>query len=210
MSKQITITLNQIRKYSPCISGWSKVLKANGGSNADFNKPFPVSSILDSNDLDDTLWTLQCLPRFEHLWRDFAKWCALQNIEKIKPYCSNEDYQLILSYLNNDNSAAESAAWSAARSAAARSAAWSAARPAAARSAAESAAQSAAARSAQSAAARSAARSAAWSAAESAAQSAAAWSAAESAAARSAAWSAADSAQIDTLREILDSDEWVE
>lgn len=74
----ITITLQQIRDKSPCHDGWQKVLKANGGSKADFSKPFPLSSILESNDLDDTLWTLQCLPEYHWLWRKFAVWCARQ------------------------------------------------------------------------------------------------------------------------------------
>ena len=88
---------------------------------------------------------------------------ALVNIEKIKPY--TDDYELILEWLETGNkklkSAAESAAWAAARSA--RSAAW------AARSAAWAAESAESAESAAWAAARSAAYTAAWAAAESAA-----------------------------------------
>jgi len=156
------------------------------------------------------------------LLRELARKQALINIEKIKPYCSEEHYELITNYLNSGDeeiksaavSAARSAAWSAAESAAvsaarsaAESAAWSAA-VSAARSAARSAAESAA-ESAAVSAARSAARSAAWSAAVSAARSAArsaAWSAARSAAesaARSAAESAAESAADETLLDII-------
>ena len=173
----ISITLNQIKKHNPCTDGWKKVLKANGGINADFDKPFAVSSILDSNDLGDTLWTLRCLPEHNKLWCKFACWCAMQNIEKIKSYCSADDYDLIVQYLTNQDEDLRSAAWSAADSAACSAAADSAAC--------------------------SAARSAAWSATESAARSAAiaSWSATESAADSAAA----DSAQADKLREILDS-----
>ena len=78
MKNQITITLAQIKKHSPLDWVWSRVLKANGGYNADLNKPFPVSSILDSNGLDDTLWVLGCLPKYNVLWRKFAWWCAAQ------------------------------------------------------------------------------------------------------------------------------------
>ena len=175
----ITITLNQIKIHNPCTDGWKNVLKATGGINADFDKPFAVSSILDSNDLGDTLWTLRCLPEHNKLWCEFACWCAMQNIEKIKPYCSAGDYDLIVQYLTNQDEDLRSAAWSAADSAA---------------------------RSAACSAACSAARSAAWSATESAAWSAAAAdSAAESAAWSAAAAAAAESAQADKLREILDS-----
>ena len=96
------------------------------------------------------------------LLRQFARDCALMNIEKIKSYCDHNHYETITKWLMTGNpeyrSAARSAAWSAAESAA-RSAARSAA--AAAWSAAESAAAAA------ESAARSAARSAAWSAARS-------------------------------------------
>jgi hypothetical protein len=72
----IKITLNQIRARDPGPAGWAKVLKAQGGKNADFDKPFPLSSILDSNGLDDTLWVLRCLPEHDSLWRLYEVWCA--------------------------------------------------------------------------------------------------------------------------------------
>ena len=78
MKNQITITLAQIKKHSPLDWVWSRVLKANGGEGADLKKRFPVSSILDSNGLDDTLWVLGCLPEYNVLWRKFAWWCAAQ------------------------------------------------------------------------------------------------------------------------------------
>lgn len=124
---------------------------------------------------------------------EFARKQALINIEKIKPYCSIEDYNLILKWLNTSDKELRSAAWSAA---------WSAARSAtesAARSAAESAAWSAA-ESAVESAARSV-ESAAESAAESIAESTA-WSAARLTA-ESAAWSAARSAANTMLLEMV-------
>ena len=63
----------------------------------------------------------------EELLRSFACKQALINIEKIKPYCSDEQYNTILTYLHGDytvRSAAETAAESA--ETAARSAAWAA------------------------------------------------------------------------------------
>jgi len=74
----IKITLNQIRAHDPCADGWAKVLKAQGGTGADFDSPFPASSILDSNGLDDTWWVLRCLPEYGSLWRLCAVWCARQ------------------------------------------------------------------------------------------------------------------------------------
>ncbi len=122
----ITITLNQIKQHDPCADGWSKVLKANGGIKADFDKPFPVSSILDSNDLADALWALRGLPEYDALWRKFASWCALENIEKITSYCSSEDYALMVKWLETNDLELRESARSAARSAA-LSAAWAAA-----------------------------------------------------------------------------------
>ena len=112
--------------------------------------------------------------------RKFARRQAMINIEKIKKYCSDADYDLIVEWLETGNEdikeAALSAAWSTARSAG--ESAWSTA---------QAAANSAA------SAAWSAANSAAWSAAWSAAESA--WSAADS------AWSAANDMLTDMIKE---------
>ena len=134
MKNQITITLAQIKKYSPCAPGWSKVLKANGGDDADLNKPFPVSSILDSNGLDDTLWVLGCLPKYNVLWRKFAWWCAVQ----VKDYTNDDRVSRCLEVVkryseglatDEELSAARSEAAEAAEAAAA-AATWAAARSA--------------------------------------------------------------------------------
>ena len=74
----ITITLQQIETHRPCTSGWTKVLRANGGANADRTQPFALASVLDSNDLADTLWCLKCLPEYDSVWRLYAVWCARQ------------------------------------------------------------------------------------------------------------------------------------
>ena len=124
----------------------------------------------------------------EELLRSFACKQALINIEKIKPYCSEEEYNTILAYLHGDYTAraaaeaaaratwtaAEEEAWEAARVARAARAAWTAAEAAAAaaRTAARSAAETAA-RSAAEAAAEAAARGDAWTAAWTAAEAAA-------------------------------------
>ena len=63
------------------------------------------------------------------LLRLFARKCALKNIELISPYCSSEQYALIVNYLTAGDVSMRSAAESAAERAAdaAESAAWSAA-----------------------------------------------------------------------------------
>jgi hypothetical protein len=74
----ITVSLNEIRAQSPCESGWKKVLASKGGTSADMDAQFPMTDILKSNDLDDTLWCLRCRPEYSNLWRKFAVWCARQ------------------------------------------------------------------------------------------------------------------------------------
>ena len=114
--------------------------------------------------------------------RKFARQCALRHVEKVKPYCSDEDYEAITNWLNTGDESIRSAAYSAVYSAArsANSAAYSA-------------------RSARSAAY------SAYSAANSTAESAADW------AAESAADSAADSAGHSDAWDAWDAErEWQE
>ena len=189
MKNQITITLAQIKEYSPSASVWSRVLKANGGEDADLNKPFPVSSILDSNGLDDTLEVLRCLPEYNVLWRKFAWWCAVQVVGFANDDRVSRCLEVVKRY--NEGSATDE------ELAAANAAVWSAAE------AAEGAVAEAEAWSAEWSAA-----SAAVDAAEAAeAAEAAVWSAVWSAAAWSAGL-AAEAAQEIKLREILDSGTW--
>ena len=72
MSFPVMITLQEIRDHSPCRSGWEKVLSANGGINADMNKQFELSSIIDSNSVTDCIWALRCKPEHSNLWRKLA------------------------------------------------------------------------------------------------------------------------------------------
>lgn len=61
----IMITLQEIRENGPCKSGWEKVLSANGGTSADMNKSFELSTILESNDFADCMWALHCKPEYK-------------------------------------------------------------------------------------------------------------------------------------------------
>lgn len=126
MGKPITITLNTIKRYGLDADGWEEVLKANGGINADFDKPFTVSSILYSNSLGDTLLILRYLPDHNLLWRQFAAWCALRHVDKIKLYYSKDDYELIVNFLTTLDLNLRDSAIAAAREAA-RVASWDAA-----------------------------------------------------------------------------------
>jgi len=199
----IMVSLNEIREQSPCESGWKKVLASKGGTSADMDAQFPMTDILESNDVDDAIWCLKCRPEYSSLWRKFAVWAARQ----VEPYMTDERSRnaLDVAWRHSEGRATDdelSAAWSAARDAV-RDAAWNVARSAA-RDAARSTAWSAA---------WDAARDAAWSAAWNAA-----WSGARDAAWRDAAWSAARNvarsaarhAQKVKLIEILTAGEWVE
>ena len=63
-------TLNRIRAHSPCTTGWAKLLNNLGKTKAD-DEPLAITTILDSNGLDDALWCLRAVeghPRDMHLY----------------------------------------------------------------------------------------------------------------------------------------------
>lgn len=73
----IYTTLRAIRFHEPCEGGWKTLLKHLGKTDADC-EPLPLTTILDSNSLDDTLWCLRTVPEHDKLWRLYAVWCARQ------------------------------------------------------------------------------------------------------------------------------------
>ena len=113
-------TLNKIRENSPCESGWEKLLNTLGKTKAD-DEELALLTILDSNGIRDAIWCFRSVDGYDKEISAFARFCAMQNIEKIKPYTSEEAYSLIINWLEtgdiNIKSAAESAARSAAESA---------------------------------------------------------------------------------------------
>lgn len=199
----ITITLEKIKAHNPCESGWKKLLASKGGDKADMAAQFPVTDILDSNDLDDTFWALRCLPEHSSLWRKYAVWCARQvqhlmtdqrSIVALDVAWRHSEWLATDEELNAARAAAGAAAGAAADAAtdAARTAAWAAA-------------------DAAWDAARGAAWDAAWAAAWAAADAAdAAGAAARTAADAAAARTAARDAQKSKLREILTAGRWVD
>ena len=69
----IYTTLNKIRSHHPCQGGWCKLLKHLNKTESD-DEPLPLSTVLDSNGLDDCLWCLRSVPAYDHWWRLFVVW----------------------------------------------------------------------------------------------------------------------------------------
>jgi hypothetical protein len=171
-------TLNKIRTHSPCEDGWKKLLTHLGKTKAD-DEPLDILTILDSNGLDDALWSLRAVDGRDKEIRKLACDYAMMVADLW------DMPVLVREYLTTQNEELRAAAWAAARDAA-RDAAWAAAR--------------AAAWAAAGAAARDAAWAAAWDAAGAAARDAA------GAAARDAAGAAARDAQTKMLLDVLKED----
>ena len=123
-TNEIKVSLEEIRAQSPCVDGWRKVLADKG---PDMKSQFPLSDIIETNDLDDALWTLRCRPEYNKLWRKYAVWCARQ-AEHLMPDDRSKN-ALDVAWRHSDGLATDeelAAAW-----AAAWDADWAAARAAA-------------------------------------------------------------------------------
>lgn len=68
-------TLNKIRECCPCQSGWVKLLKNLDKTKAD-DEPLAITTILDSNGLDDALWCLRAVDGHQREMRLYAVDCA--------------------------------------------------------------------------------------------------------------------------------------
>lgn len=123
-------TLNQVRRHSPCSEGWSKLLAHLGKTKAD-DEPLAITTILDSNGLEDALWCLRAIERHDREIRLFAVWCARQvqhlmtDQRSVAALDTAERYAAGLAS-DSELKEARSAAWSAVRTAEATEAAWSA------------------------------------------------------------------------------------
>ena len=123
-------TLNKIRGHSPCTEGWAKLLKNLGKKKAD-DEPLAITTILESNGLDDALWCLKAVDGYQKEMRLFAVECArsVQHLMTDPRSIAAIDVAERHAHGNatdNDLVAARGAAWAAARGAA-RAAAWAAA-----------------------------------------------------------------------------------
>jgi len=71
----ITTTLRQIRQHEPCADGWRTLLTFLGKTRVD-DEPLPLTTILQSNGLDDALWCLRTLEGHDKEITRFALACA--------------------------------------------------------------------------------------------------------------------------------------
>jgi hypothetical protein len=134
-------TLNKIRSHSPCASGWERLLKNLQKTKAD-DEPLALTTILESNDLDDALWCLRAVDGHEREMRLYAVDCArsvqhlmtdqrsLDALDVAERFANGLATQAELAAARAAGDAARAAAWAArdaARAAwAARAAAWAA------------------------------------------------------------------------------------
>ena len=126
--------LNAIRAHSPCADGWAKLLRHLGKTQAD-DEPLALTTILDSNGLDDALWCLRACEGIDREARLYAVWCARQVQHLLTDPRSLAALDVAERHANGEatddelaatRDAARDAAWAAARDAA-RDAAWDAA-----------------------------------------------------------------------------------
>ena len=135
-------TLNKIRAHSPCASGWSKLLGNLGKTKAD-DESLAITTILESNGVDDALWCLRAVNGYQREMRLYAVDCA-RSVQHLatdpRSIAAIDVAERHADGLATDSElgAARGAAWGAARGAAwdaawdaARGAAWAAARDAA-------------------------------------------------------------------------------
>ena len=107
-------TLNKIRAYSPCTSGWEKLLSYLGKTKAD-DEPLALTTIIDSNGLDDALWCLRAVEGYDREIRLYAVWCARQVQHLLTDQRSLDALDVAERYANGDATEAElTAAWDAA------------------------------------------------------------------------------------------------
>ena len=135
-------TLNKIRAHSPCTDGWKKLLNNLGKTEAD-DEPLLLTTILESNGLDDTLWCLRAVDGHEREMRLFAVACArrvqhwmtdkrsLDALDVAEKFANGQATQEELTAARAAAMAAGRAAARAAESDAAEAAAWAAAEAAA-------------------------------------------------------------------------------
>ena len=88
----LTTTLNEIRRHSPCQSGWIKLLSYLGKTMAD-NDKLDFKTILDSNGIEDAIWCLRSVSGHDKEIRLFAVWCVRQveHLDKTEVVKSTND-----------------------------------------------------------------------------------------------------------------------
>ncbi len=71
----LVTSLNKIREYRPCTSGWKTLLKALGKTEPD-DEPITIEFILNSNGVDDAIWCLRATTGHTDAIIKFAQQCA--------------------------------------------------------------------------------------------------------------------------------------
>lgn len=121
-------TLNQIREFSPCHSGWEKLLRSLGKTHAD-DEPLSILQIIDSNGIEHAQWCLRAVEGFDKEIRLYAVWCARQVQHLMKDQRSLDALDVAERFAHGKATLQElNDAWNAARAAraAASDGAWAA------------------------------------------------------------------------------------
>jgi hypothetical protein len=130
---KFTVTLADLRKAGACIEGYNRLVRAlqskeftvaDDGRNSyirwAYKEPISIEYILNSNGLDDALWSLRCVEDANRDLRLFAVWCARQVEHLLTDPRSKEALEVAERHANGQATDDELvAAWDAARVAAA-------------------------------------------------------------------------------------------
>ena len=76
MSKQVTITLNQIKNNDVSKELLNKILEIHCPTDLDYDKPFPLSKVLDIGSLNEVIMCFRVLPEHRRVFVKFALFCA--------------------------------------------------------------------------------------------------------------------------------------
>ena len=138
------VTLADLRRAGACFEGYNKLVRSIQGR--EFSKedkaresyirfrhdaPIPLTAILESNGLDDALWSLRCVPGAERDTRLFAVWCARQVEHLMTDQRSKDALNVAERFANGEATEEELAAARDAARVAAAAATWAAAAAAA-------------------------------------------------------------------------------
>jgi len=148
MSDKWSVTLSQLRKAGACVSGYNRLVCALKGVEYKERETYirfshkeiiPIAFIVESNGIEDALWSTKCLSGCDRDLRLFSVWCARQVQNLMEDQRSIYALDVAERFANGNateielaaaRDAARAAAWDAAWDAA-RAAAWDAARDAA-------------------------------------------------------------------------------
>ena len=134
----LNTTFAKLHEAEACTEGYAKLARSLGGVNKyGKNTPIPLDKIIESNGLQDTIWTLRAtIESAENLLIEFACCCAEHVLhiyeekypEDKRPRKAIEAARVCITDKSPKAAAARAAAWAAAWAAwAARAAAWAAA-----------------------------------------------------------------------------------